>query len=113
MTDYEAIRNRIVERRTEILESIGAIDKQLHRQLEKDFEEQATDTERDDVLDRLEDSQRAELKQIDKALERLETGDYGVCARCEKPIGAERLEALPYAVHCVRCAEHLEFQGAT
>lgn len=49
-----------------------------------------------------------QLTAIDRALERLASGDYGTCASCDESIPAERLEALPTAVQCVTCQE----QGA-
>lgn len=48
------------------------------------------------------------LRQVDTALERLDSGDYGKCARCGKSIGARRLESLPYAALCVACQEEVE-----
>jgi DnaK suppressor protein len=47
---------------------------------------------------------RAQAGEVAAALERLRAGDYGRCARCGGTIGAERLEVLPAARHCVRCA---------
>jgi RNA polymerase-binding protein DksA len=47
------------------------------------------------------------LTAVYEALERMDQGDYGVCEHCGGPIGYERLEALPYAAHCVRCEEQL------
>lgn len=44
------------------------------------------------------------VAQIDAALARLDEGAYGTCERCGRPIGAERLEALPYATLCIECA---------
>ncbi|MCW2497628.1 TraR/DksA C4-type zinc finger protein [Jatrophihabitans sp.] len=44
------------------------------------------------------------LDEIDLAIERLDKGTYGICERCEQPIGAARLAALPAARLCVRCA---------
>jgi len=41
------------------------------------------------------------LAQIDRALERLELGSYGICERCGKPIGSERLRARPAATLCI------------
>lgn len=49
-----------------------------------------------------------QLAAIDRALERIEQGDYGTCASCDATIPGERLEALPTAVLCVSCQE----QGA-
>lgn len=45
----------------------------------------------------------AEIREIDQALERLKSGDYGVCENCEKPIPLERLRALPFATLCAIC----------
>ncbi|WP_435748692.1 TraR/DksA family transcriptional regulator [Microbacterium sp. PMB16] len=49
----------------------------------------------------------SELRQVDDALARMDAGDYGVCANCGRAIPAGRLEARPFAVHCVACAEKL------
>lgn len=47
---------------------------------------------------------RDRLVQIDRALERLDTGGFGECERCGGPIGAERLAARPTAPTCITCA---------
>lgn len=43
------------------------------------------------------------VEDIDRALEKMEIGTYGVCERCHEAIPKERLRALPYAALCVRC----------
>lgn len=45
------------------------------------------------------------LNAIDAALQRMEDGTYGTCTSCGKPIGEERLEALPWAELCIDCAK--------
>lgn len=40
---------------------------------------------------------------IEHALEKLATGLYGICEQCQQPIAQARLEAIPYARHCVSC----------
>ncbi|OAN42650.1 TraR/DksA family transcriptional regulator [Microbacterium sp. H83] len=55
----------------------------------------------------LADAAASELRQVDDAIERLDAGTYGICARCGRPIPAERLEVRPFATHCVACAEKL------
>jgi DnaK suppressor protein len=47
---------------------------------------------------------REQVAAVDAALRRLATGRYGVCDRCGRPIGAERLAARPAAPTCIRCA---------
>ena len=52
----------------------------------------------------LRDRSRAELARVDAALRRLDDGTYGTCTTCGNPIGAERLEAIPWAPTCIDCA---------
>jgi DnaK suppressor protein len=47
---------------------------------------------------------QATLAEVARAEAKLEEGSYGTCDRCEQPIGPERLEAVPWATMCVRCA---------
>ena len=41
------------------------------------------------------------LRDVDRALVKLDEGTYGTCDVCGQPIGAERLEAIPWAVRCL------------
>jgi RNA polymerase-binding protein DksA len=43
------------------------------------------------------------LAQVEDALRRLDAGTFGACVRCGKPIAPERLEAIPWAAHCIDC----------
>jgi RNA polymerase-binding protein DksA len=45
------------------------------------------------------------LEEVEAALVRIEEGKFGACEECGQPIADERLEALPYAACCVRCAQ--------
>lgn len=54
-------------------------------------------------------ARRAEMmRNVDAALARMDSGDYGDCARCDEPIDPRRLAADPTARHCIRCASELE-----
>jgi DnaK suppressor protein len=50
------------------------------------------------------ESAREQVAALDAALERLAQGRYGVCDRCGRPIGRERLAARPAARTCIECA---------
>ena len=52
----------------------------------------------------LRDSERAQLRQVEDALERLDAGTYGACRSCGRPIAPERLEAIPWVATCIDCA---------
>ena len=51
----------------------------------------------------LRDRNAAHLAEIEAAIARLDDGTYGTCVRCSGPIAPERLEALPWAAHCIDC----------
>jgi len=57
---------------------------------------------------RLRDRERVLLKKIDKALEKIEEGEFGVCELCGEDIGGKRLEARPVTDLCIRCKEDQE-----
>lgn len=48
------------------------------------------------------------LQKIDRALERLRDGRYGICEACGGPIGRARLEAVPEATLCIACQRRRE-----
>jgi RNA polymerase-binding transcription factor len=48
------------------------------------------------------------LAQVDAALARLDDGTFGRCARCGRDILVARLEALPWAAHCIDCQTALD-----
>ena len=45
------------------------------------------------------------LELIDEALVRIEAGEYGECVHCGEPVQEKRLEAVPWARHCLRCQD--------
>jgi DnaK suppressor protein len=53
-------------------------------------------------------SEKDALNQIETAIRRIEDGSYGRCEECGRKIPKARLEALPYAAQCVRCASEEE-----
>ncbi len=52
-------------------------------------------------------SARQSVDEIERALARMDRGDYGLCERCHKKIAPARLEALPQAAMCIECASRL------
>jgi RNA polymerase-binding transcription factor DksA len=58
------------------------------------------------------DCLRSALEKVDRALARMDDGNYGVCEHCGLAIDAARLTALPYATLCVACQTQAERRGA-
>ena len=95
----------------------------LHKENPGSIEDETEDETTDDhiaetataTLDReidytLEENSGHVLTAIDEALGRIESGTFGTCGRCGKPIAEERLDAIPYANRCIDC-KRLEERG--
>ncbi len=54
------------------------------------------------------DDNRRLLQLIEEALVRLENGTYGECVACHQEVQLKRLEAVPWARHCIECQEKQE-----
>lgn len=70
--------------------------------------DRATDTFEEEKALGLRNHFAAELREIEHALRKLETGEYGRCERCDQPIAPERLEALPQVRLCLSCQSRSE-----
>ena len=70
---------------------------------ETDLAQALTDRETSDLLVHLLDQNR---EQVERALDRLRDGAYGICEGCARPIPAARLEYQPAATRCVECQAH-------
>ncbi len=57
---------------------------------------------------RIRDRERKLIKKIDKALERIENGTYGICEDCGEEIGIKRLTARPVTTRCIECKSKQE-----
>lgn len=111
MTEYQEVRNHLINMLEELDDRLGKITddvRHIDKPLERDFSEQATEVENDEVLDALGNAARDEVEKIKQAISRIDDGSYGICLTCGKPIRKERLLALPYANRCIHCAERNE-----
>lgn len=48
------------------------------------------------------------LEEVERSLRAISEGSYGVCATCEEPIAAKRLQAIPWAANCICCQQQFE-----
>jgi DnaK suppressor protein len=105
----EAVRQRLLRRREELLgraERVSADMRRDEEPLSPDSTEQAIQRGNDEVLASIGEAAATELQQLDAALERLAAKRYGLCQSCGAPIEVRRLAAVPYALRCTRCVEH-------
>ena len=107
----ETYRQQLIEKRAEVLSAMGIKFDTLARLGRVGEEDQAQITHDEFVSLRLNSMDYGQLRLVDEALDRLESGDYGVCLSCEEPIPAKRLRAVPWARYCVPCQEAVNARG--
>lgn len=115
--DASFYRRRLLEERERLMAAIEFLHGENSASLREESEETTLDNHLADTAtvmhDRevdytLEDASEQVLAAIDAALARLEAGTYGVCETCGRPIGEERLAAMPYATQCIDCRRREE-----
>lgn len=106
--DSGAFRAPLMAERARLLEEIGeAIEApdQMTYGSQAGAASQVFEQQRDLAL---RDRAIQHLAQVDAALARLEDGTFGTCVRCGRDIAPARLEALPWAAHCIECQTALD-----
>ena len=104
-------RDRLTERRQSL---VGQVQQAEMYSRERDAEatqdpaDMAANAYTKELLVSMSDNDRQLLNLIDEALERMDDSGYGKCVRCGQPLPEKRLEAVPWARHCVKCQEMQE-----
>src|SRR5271165_76976 len=98
-------RRLLLEKRAEVMAGLGVKFDTLARMGRVAEEDQAQISHDEFVSLRLNGLDYAQLRQVEEALDRLESGDYGICLACEEPIAPKRLRALSWARYCVTCQD--------
>ena len=108
MSSTQSTVDNLQKLRSELTRRINSIEADIHHKtepVEKDFAEQVTQRENDDVLSAIDEEAKQTVHLIDAALARIKNGNYGLCAICGAEIPEKRLAALPYVTTCIACAE--------
>jgi RNA polymerase-binding protein DksA len=115
--DTEHFRKRLLEERQRAQEALDYLHNEHPGSIQDETQEIQSDNHPGDVatvtFDReldytLEENEERVLGAIDAALRRIEDDTYGTCASCARPIGEERLEALPWTTRCIDCKRREE-----
>jgi RNA polymerase-binding protein DksA len=101
---FDHVKDHLEKKLAGLTSRVTKIESSLRDPSAADSVERATESEHDEVLERLDDAGLREMQEIRQALRRLESGTYGVCTACGEPIAEGRLNALPYTSVCIDCA---------
>ena len=106
--DIKALRRRLEVKRSELLENVArarAMGNSDSDAVAPDIADRATNAFQREFSYSLSENENRMLRLIDEALVRLGEGKYGMCTHCGQTIEKPRLEAIPWARHCIACQE--------
>ncbi|AMV71153.1 hypothetical protein JCM30471_29910 [Desulfuromonas carbonis] len=112
--ELEGARRRLLQLRKELLQEVRdahAASRELGQDGVPDLGDMSANTYSRDVLLNLSETQQQTVRDIDAALERIESGDYGICLRCEEEIAPRRLDVRPFSRYCIECKTDIEKFG--
>jgi len=103
----ETYRQMLIEKREQVVSGLGVKFDTIARMGRVAEEDQAQLSHDEFVSLRLNSLDYGQLRLVEEALDRVQSGDFGVCLACEQPIPSKRLLALPWARYCVPCQEEI------
>jgi len=109
--DQKKFRKILEERREKLVSQATDLSGPVYSFKEEDLLDEvdlASSESEQNMSIRLRDRERTLIKKIDKAIVKIDNGDYGICESCEEEIGVRRLEARPVTDLCIRCKEEQE-----
>jgi DnaK suppressor protein len=111
--DLDRFRQKLMELRGQITMSLKGTSEQVKVPEEgRGYSQHQADEGTDDFDRQLSlvvtDREFEILRQIDRALEKIDDGTYGLCDLSGEPIPIKRLEAIPYASMTVEAQEKVE-----
>src|ERR1700740_32321 len=104
-------KKKLVTRREELMKTIARTEeegRQADDDQTVDLADKAANSYTKEFLFGMTNTDRTIPNMIDEGLKRIKANEYGLCANCQEEMQQKRLEAVPWAKHCVTCQEKAE-----
>ena len=90
---------------TGMVERTETYGREADREVTQDPADKASNSYTKELLFSQSTNDRFILQLVEEALQRIHEGEYGYCAHCGKEVQPKRLEAVPWARHCIVCQD--------
>jgi DnaK suppressor protein len=107
-SQVDKYRTSLLAKRAELLDRVRSARNSETQESDKsapDLGDRAITTVSRDLLYQLTTGERDILRRIDAALDRIDAGTFGSCTNCGQQVQSGRLDAVPWARHCIECQE--------
>ncbi|HTS69464.1 MAG TPA: TraR/DksA family transcriptional regulator [Terriglobia bacterium] len=104
----ELFKKRLLTKQDELLRLVTTTEKdgrEADEEATQDIADKAANSYAKEFLFHQSDESRRLLQLVEEALERMRDGTYGKCVACEEEVQQKRLDAVPWARHCIECQE--------
>ena len=104
----DTYRKRLLDKQEELLRMVSKSDqdgREADEEGTQDLADKAANAYTKEFLFHQSNDNRQLLTLVSEALDRIKSGSYGVCQVCEQEVQAKRLDAVPWARHCIECQE--------
>jgi len=107
----DTYKKRLLSKQEELLQTVTKSEqdgREADEEGTQDTADKAANAYTKEFLFHQSDDNRRVLQLVNEALDRLRNGSYGLCVSCREEVQAKRLEAVPWARHCIECQEKQE-----
>lgn len=104
----EAYKKRLLAKQAELLRLVSKSEqdgREADEEATQDIADKAANSYTKEFLFHQSDENRRILQLVNEALERIKNGGYSLCLACHQEVQQKRLEAVPWARHCIECQE--------
>ena len=107
----ESYKQRLLERQQQLQAIVSRTEhdgREADEEVANDVADKASNSYTKEFLFKKVNDDRFILTLITEALDRMKAGEFGTCVHCGGEMQAKRLEAVPWARHCIQCQEKQE-----
>ena|ERR1051325_3565829 len=107
----EQYKKRLLERQVQLQDIVAKAEhdgREADEEIANDIADKATNSYTKEFLFKKSNDDRFIMQLIQEALERMDSGEFGTCVACGGEMQQKRLDAVPWARHCIGCQEKQE-----
>jgi DnaK suppressor protein len=112
--DLEIVKQNLIKQRQELLDEVQAkyaASREIGESNVPDLADVSSNAYNREMLLNLSEAHHRQMQDIEAALARFDTGDYGICASCGEDISPRRMEVRPFSRYCIECKTDIEKFG--
>jgi len=107
----EVFKKKLLAKQIELLKLVSKSEqdgREADEEATQDIADKAANSYTKEFLFHQSDDNRRILLLVNEALNRIKTSEFGLCTACQEEVQPKRLEAVPWARHCIECQEKQE-----